>query len=244
MTSGSHPDPRLAQARELVQLLEAGESAQADQLLLGMVDAAERPIYQEVGRLTREVHEAINDFLQDARLHALADHEIKDAAERLSYVITMTEQAANTTLNAVEAGMPVVEALAREAGELGTDWQKFREREMTVEEFRRLTPALADFLIRVGADSEALHGRLSEVLMAQDFQDLTGQIIRKVIKLVKDVEDKLVHIIRLSGEQKTAVEAPRAPDIGASGPAVPGVDKGDVVHGQDEVDDLLSSLGF
>jgi len=90
--------------------------------------------------------------------------------------------------------------------------------------------------------------------MAQEFQDLTGQILRRVITLVQEVEDNLVELIRLSGGEKAEVE----PGASASketkntedilkgvGPQVPGVgDDGGAVSGQDEVDDLLSSLGF
>lgn len=80
--------------------------------------------------------------------------------------------------------------------------------------------------------------------MAQDFQDLTGQIIRKVIDLVHDVEEKLVKLVRITGnkiEEETIVKEGREK---LAGPAVPGLDQGDQVSGQDEVDDLLSSLGF
>jgi len=78
--------------------------------------------------------------------------------------------------------------------------------------------------------------------MAQDFQDLTGQIIRQVINLIRDVEAKLVHLVKISGAQ-----AQECRDEGSDkleGPVIPGVDQGDVVKGQDDVDDLLSSLGF
>ena len=89
--------------------------------------------------------------------------------------------------------------------------------------------------------------------MAQDYQDLTGQIIRRVITLVQDVENSLVELVRITGQrmQPSAVaevsaekEKEKEKDIEACGPAVPGVDKGDIVSSQDDVDDLLSSLGF
>ncbi len=244
MTSHSDPDRRLAQARELVRLLEAGDDEQAERVLHELADELERPMFEEVGRLTREVHEAVNDFLHDERLHDLANHEIKDAAERLRYVISMTEESANTTLGVVEAVMPVIDDLEQAAARLHTQWQRFRGRDMKVDEFRAMTPELAQFLERTQDDAGALHVKLNEVLMAQGFQDLTGQIIRKVIRLVQDVEAKLVHIVRLSGIHKSKAEKHESEGAEASGPAVPGVDKGDVVHGQDEVDDLLSSLGF
>jgi chemotaxis protein CheZ len=134
--------------------------------------------------------------------------------------------------------------LGQQAGRLGNEWQRFRDRELTVADFRSLASNLSGFLGQVESDSGQLQGRLSEVLMAQGFQDLTGQIIRKVISLVQDVEDKLVQIIRLSrGRIPEAASGPDQVKV-VGGPVVPGVDQGDVVQGQDEVDDLLSSLGF
>jgi len=114
---------------------------------------------------------------------------------------------------------------------------------MTVGDFRVLSGDLTKFLGIATSHSKILHGNLSSVLLAQDFQDLTGQIIRQVITLVTDIEDKLVQLVRISGT--------KMPDAGykadvhkLEGPVVPGVDQGDVVDGQDDVDDLLSSLGF
>jgi len=235
---------RLGQARELVRCLEAGDVGGADALVSQLTHLQEKALFQELGRLTRELHEAINGFLLDERLQQLARHEIPDATERLRYVISMTEQSANTTLNAVEASIPVVETLEQQAGRLSGEWQRFRNRELAVQEFRRLADQLGLFLGQVASDSSELHGRLSEVLMAQGFQDLTGQIIRKVIHLVQDVEDKLVQIIRLSGERLPNLERKVEPVLRGPGPALPGLDTADVVQGQDEVDDLLSSLGF
>jgi len=96
-----------------------------------------------------------------------------------------------------------------------------------------------------GDEPGALHEMLSEVLLAQGYQDITGQVICKVIALVKDVECKLVALVRLSGERLAETPVERASrDISAQGPAVPGVDRGDVVNTQDDVDELLSGLGF
>jgi chemotaxis protein CheZ len=241
-------DERLVQAKELVRLLEAGDDGQADAVLRELTRLHEASMFQELGRLTRQLHEAINGFLLDDRLQALADHEMRDAAERLSYVIEMTEKSANTTLGAVEEAMPLLDTLTGRAAVLDERWQRFCNRELSVEEFRDLTADLSEFFSLVGRDGTTLGRQLNAVLMAQDFQDLTGQIIRKVINLVQDVEDKLVQIIRLSGVQKAVsaktVEQQKAEDEKGHGPVVPGVDAGDAVHGQDEVDDLLSSLGF
>ena len=234
-------DERLMLAKQLVEHLEAGNEAEATHVSSLLTEGVESKLFLEVGRLTRELHEAINEFLLDPRINEMAQVEIPDASERLTYVITMTEKSANTTLGAVEAGLPLADDLGVKARAISEQWERFCNRELSVDDFRELSRELGDFLALTTERSKQLHGHLTEVLMAQDFQDLTGQIIRQVITLVHDVEDKLVQLVRISGsklpeKQKDAKKL--------EGPVIPGIDQGDTVSGQDDVDDLLSSLGF
>jgi len=245
-------DEKLDIARDLVARLEAGNNDDALTLIAQLAGFRDSMLFQEVGRLTRELHDSINGFVVDSNIVDIAQSEMPDAAERLNYVIHMTEDAANTTLSAVESAMPLAETLRNDSHRLGELWEKFNARQMTVQDFRELSSELGVFLHDTQENSQALNDKLSEVLMAQGYQDLTGQIIRKVIDLVHDVEDKLVELVRLSGtrqqgDSKQAAGAQAVaghPDVEAAGPVVPGVDKVDAVQGQDEVDDLLSSLGF
>lgn len=234
-------DERLQQARALVIELEAGNETEASRILEGLTNRQGNELFLELGRLTRELHEAINDFVNDSRIADLAEREMPDASERLNYVISMTERSANTSLNAVEASLPLANELSCKADALFSDWTRFRERQLPIEEFRVLSHELGDFLQTVTGHAGQLHSKLSEVLMAQDFQDLTGQIIRQVIKLIHDVESKLVQLVRISGSQLP--EKKNEPSK-LEGPVIPGVDQGDVLGDQDDVDDLLSSLGF
>jgi chemotaxis protein CheZ len=202
-------------------------------------------LFREVGRLTRELHDSINGFVQEARLADIARTDMPDAAERLRYVIATTEQAANTTLGAVEESIPLADSLRQDAQHLADQWTRFNSRQLTVDDFRDLSAELSDFLAVTQANSAALHEKLSEVLLAQGYQDITGQVIRKVIALVNDVESKLVELVRLSGQAaKGSTKSSAKRDVAPQGPVVPGVDGGDVVNGQDDVDELLSSLGF
>lgn len=232
---------RLQQARALVNELEAGNESEAGRILESLTYRQGNELFLELGRLTRELHEAINGFVSNSRIAEMAEREIPDASERLNYVISMTEKSANTSLNAVEASLPLAEELGKRADALSLDWGRFRERKLPLEEFRVLTHELGDFLQTVTDHSGQLHGKLSEVLMAQDFQDLTGQIIRQVITLIHDVEGKLVQLVRISGSQLPEKQNESSK---LDGPVVPGIDQGDVVSDQDDVDDLLSSLGF
>ncbi|MCP4455582.1 MAG: protein phosphatase CheZ, partial [Planctomycetes bacterium] len=108
----------LAKAKQLVASLESGDDEAATNTLEQLADFSENDLFREVGRLTRELHEAINGFLLDAKITDLAQREIPDASERLTYVITMTEKSANTTLGAVEESLPLANELGTKATEL------------------------------------------------------------------------------------------------------------------------------
>lgn len=234
----------LAKARELVRELEAGNVSQADALLDAMSSMRESKLFLELGRLTRTLHEAITNFQVDSRLARLTEHDIPDAHNRLRYVVAKTEEAANRTLKAVEDSIPLAKRLESLAQEHQQQWEKFLRREMDVKEFRALTHSLREFLVAIIADSTSLSRNLSEVLLAQEYQDLTGQVIQRVIRVVQDVETGLVEMIRFVGQSGGAAEPEsRESRIRAEGPQID-PKKSDVVANQDEVDALLSSLGF
>ena len=201
MVSSEQKSDLLEKAKLLVAFLESGDEAAADKMLEQLVDFSESTLFREVGRLTRELHEAINGFLLDAKIADLAQREIPDASERLAYVITMTENSANTTLDAVEESLPLADEIGAKAAALSDKWDLFKGRKLSVDDFRVLSGNLSSFLDIAKSHSKSLHGNLSSVLMAQDFQDLTGQIIRQVITLVTDIEDKLVQLVRISGSR-------------------------------------------
>ncbi|MES9879704.1 MAG: protein phosphatase CheZ [Sedimenticola sp.] len=234
-------DQRLDLARELVAHLEMGNDVEAETIISELADVREDELFQEVGRLTRELHEAINSFLLNAQISTLAHIDIPDASERLSYVITMTEKSANASLSAVETGLPLADLLVTRARFISRELDKLHEAGDHPENVEQFFNELGVFLLLVKNNSSDLHKKLSEILLAQDFQDLTGQIIRRVITLVHDVEDKLVQLVRISGTKSSPKEEPTHQ---LEGPVVPGIDQGDVVESQDDVDDLLSSLGF
>lgn len=234
----------LERARELVQQIEAGNEAEAGRILDELTFTRQANLFNEVGKLTRELHDALNGFRLDSRITDLAAKEIPDAKERLKYVISKTEEAADRTLTAVEDSIPLCEGIDARAGELRQEWERFTRREMNAAEFRELSRKVADFLGFLSGESLKLKNNLNDVLMAQDFQDLTGQVIRRVITLVADVEDNLVNMVRVSGQSMAHPAPSKKEKTAAEGPQVPGLGHADAVSGQDEVDDLLSSLGF
>ena len=240
-------DLMLERARMLVKEIENGNENAAIHMLDDLTRIREGELFQEMGHLTRELHEAMKNFAMGEHITELTEEEIPDAEERLNHVITMTEQAADKTLTAVEAGLPLSENIQKCAGELHDKWQSFQNRDLSVEEFRGLVKELDGFFPVLSDDARTLNKYMSDIMMAQDFQDLTGQIIRRVIALVKDVEESLVAMIRVSGAIDTGGKKDKKTekDIKAEGTHVPGTNKSaDIVEGQDDVDDLLSSLGF
>ncbi len=244
-------------ARELVDSLEKGNFGEAVQLIHELNKVRDRGLYHEVGKLTRELHNAIVNFQLDPRMpHAKEVSQITDATERLNYVVTMTEKAANRTMDLVEQSAPLVNDLNDEATALGADWGRFMRRELGAEAFRELAKRIELFLARSERDSSKLSGHLNDILLAQDYQDLTGQVIKRVTQLVTEVESNLLKLVlmasqvdRFAGiEHDHAVlraeqEQQKEPSHG-EGPQIHADKREDVASNQDDVDDLLSSLGF
>lgn len=236
----------LDQARMLVTHLEQGEFEQADTILAEVCAPNAAALFDKVGQLTRQLHNSLQDFRLDPRIPDLATHEIPDARERLSYVIDMTDKAANRTMDAVEASLPIADRLNDNIQLIMPNWNALMSRDLELGQFKALCHQLNDFIKASEADADKLRQLLTEILMAQDFQDLTGQMIRKVIKLVQEVETKLIEMLTMFGEAvaDNAVRSLPASGIEAEGPIMNPQTRSDVVNGQDDVDDLLSSLGF
>ncbi|MDD8058591.1 MULTISPECIES: protein phosphatase CheZ [Shewanella] len=235
----------LEQAQQLVELLSAGMQEQADEVIRELASPLQRELFEEVGKLTRQLHSALKDFQVDNRLSELANTEIPDAKERLNYVIDMTEQAANKTMDAVEECLPLADTIISNIQSVTPMWDKLMRRDIELGEFKSLCYDVQQFMSNSEHDSNRLRELLNQILMAQDFQDLTGQMIRRVIELVREVESNLVSMLTVFGEH-TAESLPNVNDnkIEAEGPIMNAELREDVVTGQDEVDDLLSSLGF
>jgi len=236
----------LDQARMLVAHLEQGEFELADDLLAEVCAPNAADLFEKVGQLTRQLHDSLQEFRLDPRIPDLATNDIPDARERLSYVIDMTDKAANRTMDAVEASLPIADRLNDNIQLVMPNWNALMSRDMSVGQFKALCHQLDDFIKASESDADKLRQLLTEILMAQDFQDLTGQMIRKVIKLVQEVETKLIEMLTMFGEASAERSTRPVPvnGIEAEGPIMNPEARADVVNGQDDVDDLLSSLGF
>ena len=246
-------------ASELMDKLEERDYVSATSVIEDLNELRDNTLYLEVGKLTRGLHDAIVNFdiTPTAEMTSAGDDsesQMANARDRLDYVINLTQTSADKTMDMVEEGIPIAAELGDDAKTLRADWARLIRREMQPDEFRDLAKRIDSFLDRSVSGNESISQKLNEILLAQDFQDLTGQVIKKVITLVQDVEDRLVELMRVAGQieeltgivksAETKPEEKQGLDSGAEGPQIHADKRDDVVSGQDDVDDLLSSLGF
>ncbi|MEI6893418.1 MAG: protein phosphatase CheZ [Colwellia sp.] len=237
----------LEQAKSLVELLESDQQETADALFAEIQNPINSELFAEIGKLTRQLHDSLTNFHVNSRLNDLTMTDIPDAKERLNYVITRTEEAANKTMDAVEAIFPVVDTMAEQVKSVNPSWTKLMNNDLEVKEFKSLCLDIDILLKNTGKETRHIHDLMTDVLMAQDFQDLTGQVIRKVIELVIEVEESLINMLTAFGISAESTQEKALPKEGKSlleGPIVNRQGRDDVVADQDDVDDLLSSLGF
>ncbi|MGC8518409.1 MAG: protein phosphatase CheZ [Steroidobacteraceae bacterium] len=218
-----------------------------------IVHMREPKMLGEIRKLTGDLQKALERFSIESRLADIAEREIPNARARLTHVINMTDEAAHRTLDLVERSGPLAERTAREANVLLESLEAFRARPAlaagfegiarSVDAFLPVVRAIEAFLPAARSDCEQIRRNLADVLLAQGYQDLTGQIIRSVIKLVGELERTLSDLTALSGG---AVEHATLGESNGSGfgPVVPGVTQGEVASAQTDVDALLSGLGM
>lgn len=229
---------------DLSEALKSGDDESANQLIAELTTLRESSLFQELGKLTREIHESLNAFSHDDRVVELTQEDLPDAQERLSYIITKTNEAAHKTMEGAEAAMEVVDLFNEQADSIKQRWSQFRTRELSKSDFLVLSDDLDHFLNSIDAESSKVKAQMTDIMMAQDYQDLTGQMIKQVITMVQEVEEKLVRLVSISGAKLANNNEKHRDESKAHGPQLPTADKTEVATNQDEVDDLLASLGF
>jgi chemotaxis protein CheZ len=197
-------------------------------------------LLSRIGQLTRTLHESLRELGYD-RVVEDAASSIPDARERLAYVATLTERAAQRVLNATDIARPIQDELSAAAAELGSRWRSVYAAQTSVDEFKSLAGATLEFLDQVPVRTSATSAQLMEIMLAQDFQDLTGQVIKRINVLVHNLEQQLLKLLL---ESTPAERRPAGADGLLNGPVVNPKRSGEVVSTQAQVDDLLESLGF
>ncbi|MGI4841824.1 MAG: protein phosphatase CheZ [Janthinobacterium lividum] len=203
----------------------------------------EHAMFERLGGIVRLLHDSLRQLGYDKALTE-ASSAIVDAQDRLEYVATLTEQAANKVLNTLDDGMPAQDLLSKQAKDMETRWADLFSGKLSLDEFKALAGDSRQFATAVNEATEAEKARLLEIMMAQDFQDITGQLIKKVVKITQTVEHELAQLLRDHApadlkEKLAKKEVPPVPAPLMQGPSVP-----DTALNQDSVDDLLADLGF
>jgi len=204
----------------------------------------EKGMDERLGGIVRLLHDSLRELGYDKALTE-ASSQIVDAQDRLEYVASLTEQAANKVLNTLDDGMPAQDLLSKQAKDMENRWDDLFAGKLSIEQFKALAGDSKQFAQLVSEATEAEKARLLEIMMAQDFQDITGQLIKKVVVITKTVENELTQLLKDSAppdvKEKLAQKqaAQEQPQPLMSGPSVP-----TVALDQDSVDDLLADLGF
>lgn len=204
---------------------------------------SEQGMYERLGGIVRLLHDSLRELGYDKALTE-ASSAIVDAQDRLEYVATLTEQAANKVLNTLDDGMPAQDLLSKQARDMENRWSDLFSGKLSLDEFKALAGDSRQFAATVNEATEAEKARLLEIMMAQDFQDITGQLIKKVVKITQTVEHELAQLLRdhAPADLKEKLAKKEAPAVVAplmQGPSVP-----ETALNQDSVDDLLADLGF
>jgi chemotaxis protein CheZ len=202
-------------------------------------------VINQIGQMARTLHDTLRELGLNKEIEKAAA-SIPDARDRLNYVATLTQQAAERVLNATDAAQPVLEKMEIESHRLAGQWQLLFEKKLDVAQFKNLVTQTHAFLYEVPKQTKTTNAYLLEIMMAQDFQDLTGQVIKKIIEVTQSMEKELLAL--LVENASPSVRAELSSNLGSggllNGPVINPKGRTDVITSQDQVDDLLESLGF
>ncbi len=229
-------------AQVLLESLEQGNLTVQE--LISINEERHDALYQQIGKITRGLHSAITN-LEFANAENDEDRDVK---ARVDYVIELTSEAANKTMDIAEETTPIAAELGSASTALRLDWKKLKNRELSASEFRELYKKIDDFLAYAENKSNQLHTNLTEIVVTQGYQDLSGQVLQKIVAMLNATESDLVNLLAMSAKMQD-VDAKdddftlvgKDKDLLAEGPLP---DSTTTLKSQDEVDDLLSDLGF
>ncbi|MGA2937275.1 MAG: protein phosphatase CheZ [Syntrophobacteraceae bacterium] len=231
----------ITKSKEFIEAFSSGDLVGAQTILLNMANQQcdSSGLYKEIGGLARGLHDSIRSFLStlDPSLHEIVEDKIPDSGIRLEHILEMTEKAAITTLDLVEAMQErlskEMEQLSGLRGLLGGLRAIGDSAGKKLDQGTQALDAMETIIGENRSDLDTIH-------LTQDYHDLSGQIIQKVTNLLKDMELKLVNLIRTFGVRTETFEQKESTEL--YGPAHASVEN--AVHSQDEVDSLLAEFGF
>lgn len=222
-----------------IQRIDPAEAAASVQAT-GAESTDNAEMLVRVGQLTRNLHDSLRELGFDKVLSA-ATVDIPDVRDRLNYVVRMTEQAAQRVLNATDRAIPLQERVDAGANEILSGWQTTLAAPFSEGHYRDMATLTMQCLTDMRSDTATTKEQLLDIMMAQDFQDLTGQVIRKIADLAQGLEQQLVQLLIDYAPEEVRRETKCSL---LNGPQIHTANRNDVVVDQGQVDDLLDSLGF
>jgi len=214
----------------LLKAIIQGDIETAEKYVIKFTNLGSKDLFSEVGKITRKLHDSIQEFQENIspRLKNLPMNELPEATDKLQWVIEKTEEAASRTISLVEKHLGCQEKTSKIINQIE---KYFTENRIPADLNEKDLAYLKDV-------NQDLPKDLMEILIAQDFQDLTGQIIKKVIQLIADIENQLVKILQIFGVKLESRPKPEGLALSQN------IKQEHMVSGQSEVDDILQQFGF
>ena len=204
-----------------------------DRLAPQMAAGASPEVFHQLGLITRQLHDTLTQLGVMPKLQQAADG-LPDARSRLSYIAQKTGDAANKVLNLVDQAKAEHQRISSETRRIAAS--------IVADPVKAVASgAVMNFVGDVESSTERIDRHLTDIMMAQDFHDLTGQVVAKVVSLASELEDSLVKLLVQAAPPEAATKVEAAV---LQGPVVSFEGRTDVVANQEQVDDLLASLGF
>lgn len=195
----------------------------------------DKVMYEKIGHLTRTLHDALRQLGYNKAIEVAA-HSIPDARDRLAYVLTMTEQAANKTLNTLDNITPLPDKISTKNEQM---YELLKDK-VDSETLAKIEQINMDNY----NDLQLIKSSLTDIMMAQDFQDLTGQVIKKIVDMADFMESSLYDfLVEFAPKEAEHIKHHQEHTL-MNGPVVNHDKAVNVVSNQEQVDDLLASLGF
>lgn len=194
-------------------------------------------VFHRIGRLTRQLHDALRELGYDIHLQGVVG-AIPDARTRLDYIARLLGEAAEKVLNAVDGAQLVQQRIDAGLARLAPQWRALADKGAAPPP--ELVRETAEFMVGAREGGDTIREHLSAIMMAQDFHDLTGQVLRRIAGIATHLEEQLVALLV---ENTTAERRVQPPSDKLEGPVVNG-SRPEVVTNQEQVDDLLAELGF
>jgi chemotaxis protein CheZ len=198
-----------------------------------MAAGASPEVFHQLGLITRQLHDTLTQLGVMPKLQSAAEG-LPDARSRLNYIAQKTGDAANKVLNSVDQAKAEHANIAAETRRIAAAIVKDPVKAVA-------SGSVINFVGDVEAATERIDRHLTDIMMAQDFHDLTGQVVAKVVSLAAELEDSLVKLLVQAAPPE---QAQKVESSVLNGPVVNPAGRTDVVANQGEVDDLLASLGF